>query len=57
MPKVRVSTSDARKSLTDIVNFGDVVFNLGRSALIAILSWGMDDRTRGRRGARAPRTP
>ena len=53
VPDVRVSTSDARKSLPDMVNFGDAVFNLGRSALMAaawatgqwdMLSWGMDDR-------------
>jgi homoserine kinase len=53
VPDVRVKTSDARKSLPGMVNFGDAVFNVGRSALMAaawatghweMLSWGMDDR-------------
>jgi homoserine kinase len=53
VPDVKVNTSDARKSLPDMVNFGDAVFNLGRAALMAaawatgkwdMLSWGMDDR-------------
>jgi homoserine kinase len=53
VPDVRVSTSDARKSLPEMVNFGDAVFNVGRSALMVaawatgqwdMLSWGMDDR-------------
>ena len=53
VPDVNVMTSDARKSLPDMVNFGDAVFNLGRAALMAaawatgqwdMLSWGMDDR-------------
>jgi homoserine kinase len=53
VPDVKVMTSDARKSLPDVVNFGDAVFNLGRAALMAaawatgqwdMLSWGMDDR-------------
>jgi homoserine kinase len=53
VPDVKVNTSDARKSLPDMVNFDDAVFNLGRAALMAaawatgkwdMLSWGMDDR-------------
>jgi homoserine kinase len=53
VPNVRVNTSDARKSLPEVVDFKDAVFNLGRSALMAaawatgqwdMLSWGMDDR-------------
>jgi len=53
VPNIKVKTSDARKSLPEKVNFGDAVFNLGRSALMAaawatgrwdMLSWGMDDR-------------
>jgi homoserine kinase len=53
VPNVKVKTSDARKSLPEVVNFGDAVFNLGRAALMAaawatgqwdMLSWGMDDR-------------
>jgi homoserine kinase len=53
VPDIRVNTSDARKSLPEMVNFGDAVFNLGRSALMTaawatgqwdMLSWGMDDR-------------
>ena len=53
VPNVRVNTSDARKSLPEMVNFKDAVFNLGRAALMAaawatgqwdMLSWGMDDR-------------
>ncbi|MDR1132647.1 MAG: homoserine kinase [Synergistaceae bacterium] len=53
VPDVKVRTSDARKSLPDVVDFGDAVFNLGRAALMAaawatgqwdMLSWGMDDR-------------
>ena len=53
VPDVRIKTSEARKSLPEMVNFGDAVFNLGRSALMAaawatgqwnMLQWGMDDR-------------
>jgi homoserine kinase len=53
VPDVKVKTSDARKSLPEVVDFGDAVFNLGRAALMAaawatgqwdMLSWGMDDR-------------
>jgi len=53
VPDVKVNTSDARNSLPETVNFGDAVFNLSRSALMAaawatgqwdMLSWGMDDR-------------
>jgi homoserine kinase len=53
VPNVSVNTSEARKSLPEMVNFKDAVFNLGRSALMAaawatgqwdMLSWGMDDR-------------
>ncbi|MDR3076855.1 MAG: homoserine kinase [Synergistaceae bacterium] len=53
VPDVKVNTSDARKSLPEMVNFGDAVFNLGRAALMTaawatgqwdMLSWGMDDR-------------
>jgi homoserine kinase len=53
VPDVRVKTADARKSLPEMVNFSDAVFNLGRSALMAaawatgrwdMLSWGMDDK-------------
>ena len=53
VPNVKVNTSDARKSLPEMVNFKDAVFNLGRAALMAaawatgqwdMLSWGMDDR-------------
>ncbi|MDR1650277.1 MAG: homoserine kinase [Synergistaceae bacterium] len=53
VPDVKVDTADARKSLPDVVNFDDAVFNLGRAALTAaawatgqwdMLSWGMDDR-------------
>jgi homoserine kinase len=53
VPDVKVNTSDARKSLPEVVDFGDAVFNLGRAALLAaawatgkwdMLSWGMDDR-------------
>ncbi|MDR3279405.1 MAG: homoserine kinase [Synergistaceae bacterium] len=53
VPDVKVKTADARKSLPDVVNFDDAVFNLGRAALTAaawatgqwdMLSWGMDDR-------------
>jgi homoserine kinase len=53
VPDVKVKTSDARKSLPEVVNFEDAVFNLGRAALLSaawatghweMLSWGMDDR-------------
>jgi homoserine kinase len=53
VPDIKVNTSEARKSLPEVVNFNDAVFNLGRSALMAaawatgqwdMLSWGMDDR-------------
>ncbi|MDR1965595.1 MAG: homoserine kinase [Synergistaceae bacterium] len=53
VPDVKVKTSDARKSLPEMVNFQDAVFNLGRAALLSaawatgqwnMLSWGMDDR-------------
>ena len=53
VPDFNVKTTDARKSLPEMVNFSDAVFNLGRSALMAaawatgqwdMLSWGMDDR-------------
>ena len=53
VPNVKVNTSDARKSLPEMVNFKDAVFNLGRAALMTaawatgqwdMLSWGMDDR-------------
>jgi len=53
VPDVKVNTAEARKSLPDVVNFDDAVFNLGRAALTAaawatgqwdMLSWGMDDR-------------
>jgi homoserine kinase len=53
VPNVKVNTMEARKSLPEVVNFNDAIFNLGRSTLMAaawatgqwdMLSWGMDDR-------------
>jgi homoserine kinase len=53
VPNVKVATTDARKALPDVVDFGDAVFNLGRAALLTaawatgkwdMLAWGMDDR-------------